>query len=121
MPQQLACENLSGGSSNYRNAVVALSLADGSIKWGTKLGGADAWNAACFQQDNANCPAVAGPDYGAPARRPGRPEAHEAHLHHVWELLLVLLLLLLCSSLGSGSGEADPGGDVGYEQSRSIC
>lgn len=63
VPQQLECENKAGGASNYRNAIVALDITTGAVKWGTKLGGADAWNAACFQVNNTNCPDVAGPDY----------------------------------------------------------
>ncbi len=63
VPQQLACENLVNGATNYRNSIVALDLITGAVKWGVKLGGADAWNAACFQTGNTNCPSPAGPDY----------------------------------------------------------
>ena len=63
----LACpylQNLHGGKNNFRNSIVALDLATGALVWGKKLGGADAWTAACFMGPNAtNCPNPAGPDY----------------------------------------------------------
>jgi polyvinyl alcohol dehydrogenase (cytochrome) len=60
-PQQAACEKLSGGEQNYRNAMVALDLESGRVRWASKLGGPDAWNAACFIEGHPNCPAAAGP------------------------------------------------------------
>lgn len=62
-PQQAACERLSGGDANYRNSMIALDLDNMSIRWATKLGGPDAWNAACFQPGHPNCPAASGPDW----------------------------------------------------------
>lgn len=47
-------QNLVNGASNYRNAVVAVTLATGELIWGTKLGGADAWNGACMQSTPTN-------------------------------------------------------------------
>ena len=44
-----ACELLAGGQDNWRNSVLAIELATGKIRWGERLGGPDAWNAACFQ------------------------------------------------------------------------
>eukprot|EP00899_Mesostigma_viride_P005703 jgi/Mesvir1/15133/Mv14766-RA.1 len=62
--EQLRCENEVHGATNYRNSVVAVELETGLTRWATKLGGADAWNAACFSGGaNPNCPSVAGPDY----------------------------------------------------------
>jgi polyvinyl alcohol dehydrogenase (cytochrome) len=50
------------------DAILALSLADGSIKWVQQATAQDAWNAACTMPDGVNCPPNHGPDYdfGAP-------------------------------------------------------
>lgn len=48
--------------ANLIDAVVALDLMTGAVKWSTKLGGADAWNVACFFF-GVNCPAPTGPDF----------------------------------------------------------
>ncbi|MEJ8852203.1 PQQ-binding-like beta-propeller repeat protein [Variovorax rhizosphaerae] len=59
--------------SNYVDAVVALNLLTGQVKWGKTFvtwnqpgvtDGSDNWNVACFTPVNpGNCPANAGPDF----------------------------------------------------------
>jgi len=57
---------------NYVDAILALNLADGSIKWAKSLvtwgqwgvtDGSDDWNVGCFIPPFTNCPSNAGPDY----------------------------------------------------------
>ena len=45
------------------DAIVALDLDTGKIKWVSQLTSGDAWNLACGGIDAANCPASNGPDY----------------------------------------------------------
>jgi polyvinyl alcohol dehydrogenase (cytochrome) len=49
--------------NNYIDAILALDLNTGAIKWANKLQGYDAWTVACFQGTHPNCPDPAGPDY----------------------------------------------------------
>lgn len=80
-PDYLAC--IAGGGTaascsspvNYVDAVLALDLETGRIKWGSKaviwnqpgvIDGSDDWNVAClvgFVPGTGNCPGGAGPDY----------------------------------------------------------
>jgi polyvinyl alcohol dehydrogenase (cytochrome) len=50
------------------DAVIALDLASGAIKWTRQLLAGDAWNMACGSLDATNCPDNAGPDadFGQP-------------------------------------------------------
>jgi polyvinyl alcohol dehydrogenase (cytochrome) len=57
---------------NYVDAIIALNIRNGSVKWGRKLvtwnqngvtDGSDNFNAACFKPPFTNCPSKKGPDY----------------------------------------------------------
>jgi polyvinyl alcohol dehydrogenase (cytochrome) len=48
---------------NYVDALMALDLNSGAIKWAHKLQGFDAWTVACLSGTHPNCPDPAGPDY----------------------------------------------------------
>jgi polyvinyl alcohol dehydrogenase (cytochrome) len=49
---------------NHIDAVVALNLDTGLVKWSTSIEGYDAWNATCFiQPSNKNCPDPFGGDF----------------------------------------------------------
>jgi polyvinyl alcohol dehydrogenase (cytochrome) len=48
---------------NHVDAVVALDLATGALKWSARLQGPDAWNAACTTWRRRQCPDPKGPDY----------------------------------------------------------
>ncbi|MBO0930140.1 outer membrane protein assembly factor BamB family protein [Fibrella aquatilis] len=72
-------ENYSRPASPTSDAIVALSLTNGAIRWVHQTISQDAWNAACTQPGLANCPDQHGPDYdfGAPpllVSRPGKPD-----------------------------------------------
>lgn len=56
------CQN---DPNNYTDAVLALDLTSGAVKWVDPLMGlgSDAWNVACFVPPYTNCPDPAGPDY----------------------------------------------------------
>ena len=58
-----ACiESVPGSKENYFDAIVALDLKTGAVKWSNSVLPSDAWNVACLF-DNENCPEEAGPDY----------------------------------------------------------
>lgn len=61
-------ENYSRPSSLTSDAIIAMSLETGQIKWVRQTVGQDSWNGACTTPDGANCPENHGPDYdfGAP-------------------------------------------------------
>lgn len=70
-------ENYSQPATDTSDAILALSLEDGSVRWRFQALPEDVWNAACSR--GANCPENTGPDYdfGAPpllARTPGGRE-----------------------------------------------
>lgn len=72
-------ENYSRPASPTSDAIVALSLTTGAIRWVRQTISQDAWNAACTKPGLANCPDRHGPDYdfGAPpilVNRPGQPD-----------------------------------------------
>ena len=50
------------------DAIMALDLDTGAIKWVSQLTSGDAWNLACGGVDSSNCPASNGPDhdFGSP-------------------------------------------------------
>ena len=45
------------------DAIVALDLKTGAVRWHYQASQGDAWNVACMMAGNANCPENAGPDY----------------------------------------------------------
>jgi polyvinyl alcohol dehydrogenase (cytochrome) len=45
------------------DAIMALDLNTGAVKWANKLQGYDAWTVACLLGTHPNCPDPAGPDY----------------------------------------------------------
>ena len=74
-------ENYSSPANDKSDAIIALELATGRIRWVRQIVTGDAWNASCGTHDwtnNINCPKEDGPDldFGAPpilvkaARRP---------------------------------------------------
>ena len=52
-------------ADNHFDAVVALDLKTGAVRWATKALPFDAWTVSCipFLGDGSNCPDPAGPDY----------------------------------------------------------
>ena len=61
-------ENYSRPTSNRSDAIIALSMEDGSIQWAQQAIPKDAWNGACSIPGHPNCPDNTGPDadFGAP-------------------------------------------------------
>jgi polyvinyl alcohol dehydrogenase (cytochrome) len=58
--------------ANYVDAILALNLKTGAIKWATRhltwndpgaIDGSDDWNVSCFVPPFSNCPSNPGPDY----------------------------------------------------------
>lgn len=74
-PSVLACVAAAGNdpdlqracipADDYFDAIVALDLATGAIRWATLALPYDAWTVSCipFLGDGSNCPSPAGPDY----------------------------------------------------------
>ncbi|WP_018617105.1 PQQ-binding-like beta-propeller repeat protein [Segetibacter koreensis] len=56
-------EAVPGSAENYIDAIVAIDLKTGAIKWTKSALPFDAWTVACFIPGSANCPENAGPDY----------------------------------------------------------
>lgn len=48
---------------NHIDAIVALNISTGAIKWATGVQGFDSWNVACIFGNPSNCPDPVGPDY----------------------------------------------------------
>ena len=48
--------------TKYSDAVIALDLEGGSMKWAKQLTPDDGWNFSCINPNNANCPEKPGPD-----------------------------------------------------------
>ena len=48
--------------SKYSDAVLAIDLETGSMKWAKQLTGADGWNFSCISPNKASCPANVGED-----------------------------------------------------------
>jgi polyvinyl alcohol dehydrogenase (cytochrome) len=72
-------ENYSRPASNTSDAILAMSLETGAIKWVRQTVAQDSWNAGCVPPIGANCPDNHGPDYdfGAPPiliNRVGKPD-----------------------------------------------
>ncbi|MCX7863679.1 MAG: PQQ-binding-like beta-propeller repeat protein [Novosphingobium sp.] len=55
-------DNYSPPASELSDAIVALDLATGAIRWHNQVIAGDVWNVACYVQ-TANCPQDAGPDF----------------------------------------------------------
>lgn len=55
-------DNYSNPATGLSDALVALDLKSGAIKWHYQVTRGDAWNVACYVRI-ANCPEDAGPDY----------------------------------------------------------
>ena len=56
-------DNYSAPTTAMSDAVVAVDLATGRIKWVYQALAGDAWNASCVLPDRGNCPEEEGPDY----------------------------------------------------------
>jgi len=48
--------------TGYSDAVIAMDLDTGSVKWVRQLTGGDGWNFSCISPNKANCPASLGED-----------------------------------------------------------
>ncbi len=57
--RQLACM----APDNYIDAIVALDLNNGQVKWGHRLQGGDTWNSSCSRSPAPPCPVPMGPDF----------------------------------------------------------
>lgn len=64
--------------SSYTDAVVALSMTTGKMKWFQQLTPNDRWNIACVAPDKANCPQNPGNDFdfGSPPILRKLPDGH---------------------------------------------
>ncbi len=56
-------ENYSSPANDTSDAILALSLKDGSIVWHQQMTDGDAWNMGCETKERVNCPPEDGPDY----------------------------------------------------------
>ena len=56
-------ENYSSPANETSDAIIALSLKDGSIVWSQQMTAGDAWNMGCETEERVNCPPEDGPDY----------------------------------------------------------
>ena len=56
-------ENYSSPATGTSDAIIALDLANGSIKWIYQATPNDAWNSACGRNKGPNCPVEDGPDF----------------------------------------------------------
>lgn len=55
-------DNYTGPTDDRSDAVLAIDLAGGALRWAHQVRRGDAWNVACML-DNENCPARHGPDF----------------------------------------------------------
>ncbi len=56
-------ENYSSPATTTSDALMALDLQSGSVKWVYQATANDAWNSACSSDQRANCPVEDGPDF----------------------------------------------------------
>ncbi len=56
-------ENYSSPANETSDAIIALSMKDGSIVWSQQMTPGDAWNMGCETEEKLNCPPENGPDY----------------------------------------------------------
>lgn len=61
-------ENYSSPATDMSDAIVAVELSTGAVRWVRQTTPHDAWNLACGWKDSNNCPKEDGPDFdfGAP-------------------------------------------------------
>lgn len=55
--------NYSSPANDTSDAILALDLKDGSIRWHQQMPQGDAWNMGCETEERINCPPEDGPDY----------------------------------------------------------
>ena len=55
-------ENYSSPSTNTSDSIIAFNISNGEIIWATQMTTGDAWNMACMEENNPNCPIENGPD-----------------------------------------------------------
>ncbi|HXW07937.1 MAG TPA: PQQ-binding-like beta-propeller repeat protein [Vicinamibacterales bacterium] len=56
-------DSYSNPAAATSDAIIALDLESGAIKWASQLTAGDAWNVACLSPDPTNCPSTPGPDH----------------------------------------------------------
>ncbi len=56
-------DNYSDPPTDTSDAVLALDLDSGTLKWKRQFASADAWNIGCMLADKATCPSSNGPDF----------------------------------------------------------
>ena len=56
-------DNYSTPATDLSDAIVALDLMSGKIRWVYQAQPNDAWNGSCSRKDRANCPEEDGPDF----------------------------------------------------------
>lgn len=56
-------ENMSSPATLTSDAIMALDLADGSVRWSFQATANDVWNTACDTDQPASCPPENGPDF----------------------------------------------------------
>lgn len=56
-------DNYSAPATELSDAILALDLETGAIRWSYQATEGDAWNVACYVQANMNCPEEEGPDF----------------------------------------------------------
>lgn len=56
-------ENYSSPAGDTSDAILALDMDDGTIKWVFQATSGDAWNGSCVMADQSNCPQENGPDF----------------------------------------------------------
>ena len=56
-------ENYTSPANGNSDAIIALSLRNGRLRWVSQTVAGDAWNAACGRDPKANCPEEDGPDF----------------------------------------------------------
>lgn len=57
-------DNYSAPATDLSDAIVAIDLATGRIRWQHQTLAGDMWNVACFSRTSSACPDNPGPDYG---------------------------------------------------------
>ncbi|TDG15329.1 dehydrogenase [Seongchinamella unica] len=55
--------NYSSPANDTSDAILALEMKDGSIRWHQQMTSGDAWNMGCETEERINCPPEDGPDY----------------------------------------------------------
>jgi polyvinyl alcohol dehydrogenase (cytochrome) len=55
-------DNYSSPATDMSDAIIALDMTTGKIRWSYQAEANDAWNASCAERDRSNCPDEDGPD-----------------------------------------------------------